>query len=151
MVCHFQMFRDADIGIQFLERLVRDQMAEMGMKRYKEDRMPQLIKKRFNASQVKRLTSSQLEFSFLPTLLVCNAMNFPFTFAAEAKRKSAAGAPTTTSAIWDKTRPQSSAPATATGRPTISDAAAPPTGERKDAKRADGGASDDRSYIKPRS
>ena len=44
-------------------------MKAMGMKKYKDDRTPQSIKKRLDFSQVKRLTSSQLEFSFPPTLL----------------------------------------------------------------------------------
>ena len=50
--CHFQMFRDANIGVQFLEKLVRDQMRAMGMKKYKEDRTPKTIKNRLNFSQV---------------------------------------------------------------------------------------------------
>ena len=48
------------------------------------------------------------------------------------------------------TKPDHSAAAAASGGPTTSDGAAPPLGQREDAKRADGGTGGDKIYIKPR-
>ena len=68
-----QMFRDAGINVSFLEALVREQRRRAGMIKYHEDRTPQGVKSRLGYNQVRKLTSSQLEFAFPLTLHCCNA------------------------------------------------------------------------------